>query len=328
MNEVRFSWSHGRAAVALTAGMLTECVFDLDLRPFDPFARGPWSPDALPALPGHLRMLGAEFVCLPFGEGGMLDGVVPEWESVVDGTVNTPSHGMPADRDWRLADVRDGGVTLQFDFPPDHDLERLERRIDGVPGEPELQLSLFVVARRRTRTSLGLHPIMRLPDRPRSLRIVADFETGFTYPAPVPPGRSRVTPGRRFTDLSRVPAQGGVEDFTRLPFEGPTEEVVQLAGMSGPVQILFDEEAAGLEVDWDRSILPSVQLWLSDRALQDEPWNGRYRGLGVEPIASAFDLSNAISTRPNPISGEGYATHLDLEAGESLRIDYKLRALQ
>ncbi|MCW2966292.1 MAG: hypothetical protein JWM71_64, partial [Solirubrobacteraceae bacterium] len=321
MSEVGFGWSHGRGTVALTAGMLTECVFDLDGRPFAPFATAPWPPGSTPSSPGHLRVLGAEFVCVPFGEGGSPAGVVPDWAGVVDGSTNAPPHGLPADGEWQLAAVQDGGVTLAFEFPADHPIERLERRIDGVPGEPAIELSLVVVARRSTRTSIGLHPIVRLPETPRALRIVADFDEGFTYPAPVPPGSSRVEPGRRFADLARVPGHAGEEDLARVPFERPTEEVVQLAGMRGPVRVLFDEEAAGLEVDWDRSVLPSVQLWLSDRALQDEPWNGRYRGLGVEPVASAFDLSNETSTRGNPISDAGYATAVALTAGEPLRID-------
>ncbi len=43
-------------------------------------------------------------------------------------------------------------------------------------------------------------------------------------------------------------------------------------------------------------------LWISDRALQEAPWNGRYRGLGVEPVAAAFDFGEAASAGPNPIA--------------------------
>ncbi|NEN04748.1 hypothetical protein G3T36_02590 [Diaminobutyricibacter tongyongensis] len=251
--------------------------------------------------------------------------VVGEWAGLIDGATNRPPHGMPADGDWEVAELRDDGVTLRFDFPEGHDIERLERRIDGVQGQPALELSLVITARRPTRTSVGLHPIVRLPDRPRALRLQADFDTGFTYPSPVPPGRSQVVPARRFSHLHEVLTFAGVEDFAHVPFGEPAEEVVQLAGMQGPVRAVFDDEAAGVEIDWDRSILPSVQLWLSDRALQDEPWGGRYRGLGIEPIASAFDLAEAVSTASNPISAAGYATAVDVRPGDPLRIGYSLK---
>ncbi len=326
MRTATFGWSHGTATLSLTAGMLTSCVFEFEGRRFDPFAHAPWDPSEMPSLPGHLRMLGAEFVCLPFGEGGRLPGVVDEWAGIIDGTANTPPHGMPADGDWQLAELRDDGVTLVFEFPADHDIERLERRIDGVAGEPALEFSLVVSARRLTRTSIGLHPIVRLPDEARAIRLQADFEAGFTYPAPVPPGRSHVLPGRSFSHLDAVPTSNGIEDFTRMPFEKPAEEVVQLAGMRGPVRAVFAGDAAGIEIDWDRSVLPSVQLWLSDRALQDEPWRGHYRGLGIEPIASAFDLAESVSTSPNPISAAGYATCVEVRPGAPLRIGYSLKA--
>ena len=326
MTEAAFTWSHGEAVVSTTAGMLLGCVFQLDGRAFDPFASAPWTADAFPGLPGHLRVLGAEFVCLPFGEGGPLPEAVPEWAPLLGGPPNVPGHGAAADEEWRIEDRRAGGVTLILDRP-DHDpIQRLERRIDGVPGEPELQFSLTITARRATATSLGLHPILRLPQTPRSLRVEADFEAGFTYPAPTAPGHSRVHPGERFTRLDAVPASDGEADFSRLPFEQPTEDVVQLAGVRAPVSVVFVQEGAGVEIEWDRTLLPSVQLWLSDRVLEGDPWKGRYRGLGVEPIASAFDLSSDVSTHPNPISRAGFGTAVELAGGETLETTYSLRA--
>ncbi|MDH2444104.1 hypothetical protein QDR37_09115 [Amnibacterium sp. CER49] len=332
MTEVRFSWSHGTAVVSTTAAMLTECIFQVDGRPFAPFATPWWGPDDFARLPGHLRVLGAEFVCVPFGEGGPLEGAVAEWEPLLDRPANSPGHGIPADAEWDVAEGRPDGLTLRLQLPEDHPIDAIERRIDGVPGEPTLRLQLVIWARRRSRTSLGLHPIVRLPDAPRSLAVEAEFDVGFTYPAPTPtdspgePTAPRIRCGQRFSALEAVPSTSGTEDLSRLPLERASEEIVQLAGVRRPVVLRFADEGASLEIDWDRSKLPSVQLWLSDRMLQGDPWRGRYRALGVEPIASAFDLAAEVSTSPNPISRAGFPTSVALEPGRPFLVDYRLRA--
>lgn len=328
MSRHAIEWSHGSATVETTAAMLDHCVFLVDGVPFSPLARAPWLDEGeAPAdLPGHLRRLAGEFVCLPFGEGGPACEVAVGWEDLIGGVANVPSHGPAGDEEWERVEQRAGGITLRLRYPEGHLIDFLERRIDGVEGEPALALSLRIVARRDGATSLGLHPIVRLPEEPGALALSADFAFGLTYPALLAPGVARTRSGSTFDSLDAIPGVTGPVDLSRLPLDSPAEEVVLLCGARGPVTVQFREERMLLEVDWDRDILPSAQLWLSDRALQEAPWGGRYRGLGIEPIAAAFDLADEVSTAVNPITDRGVATAVELREGHPLVIDYRLTA--
>jgi hypothetical protein len=88
--------------------------------------------------------------------------------------------------------------------------------------------------------------------------------------------------------------------------------VLLLTGAAGTVALL-DDDGSGVELDWDRAVLPSVLLWISDRALGGDPWEHRYRGLGVEPVAAAFDLHPDVSVRRNPVSATGVRTAVPLD---------------
>lgn len=81
-----------------------------------------------------------------------------------------------------------------------------------------------------------------------------------------------------------------------------------------------------MTLDWDRDILPSLMLWISDRGAEDPPFNGRYRGLGVEPLAAAFDLADAISTAPNPLNRRGLRTAVEITPQAPVCINYSVTA--
>jgi hypothetical protein len=230
-----------------------------------------------------------------------------------------------------VASLTADSVTLTLHYPADSAIVAVRRTISGVPGRPELALSLTVTARRSASTSLGLHPILRLPERLGSLRLSVPFEEGWTYPGTVPPGRAAARPGRRFASLHQVPGPGGPIDLARLPLTAsdgePHEDFVQLCRVRGPVTAAYLDEGAAARITWDTEVLPSVALWLSDRALPGPPWNGAYRGLGVEPVAAAFDLPDEVSTSANPIADSGTPTSVRLDPGRPLRLDYRLTAL-
>ncbi len=328
------AWPHGSASVLATAGMLWDCRFRLDSgRWVAPFARAPWAEDEdaqgspeMGGQPGHMRRLGGEFVCLPFGVGGPVRAPAPGWQALLDGRLNTSPHGPAADADWRLAAATGTSVELVLDYPGDHDVARLTRRIAAVPDRPALDLELVIEARRDGAWPVGLHPILALPERARALRLDVEFEIGLTYPGIVEPGAMLTLPGLAFSDLAAVPAPGGTVDLTRLPTGAPAEDVVQLLGIGGPVGIADEEAGYRLSIEWDRAVLPACQIWISDRALTGFPWGGRFRGLGIEPTASAFDLALPVARAANPISERGYSTVLRLEPGRPLAIRYRIAA--
>ena len=310
--------------------MLWDCEFHLPSgHTLRPFARAPWAdePGLDPALPAHMRLLGGEFACVPFGIGGRPQDLLPEWRSPSWDPVNPAPHGRSSDEEWTLVSASDSGVQLRLDYPADDDVAYLVRTISTVPDRPALDLTLAIHARRRTRQPVGLHPILRLPVFPAQLQLEAAFEFGVTYPAHVPPGVSRVESGARFGQLNAIPGIDGADvDYSTLPKEAPTEEMLMLCGVEGPLTVRYRDENAWVRLIWDTAILPSCLLWPSDRSIAEPPWNRRFRGLGVEPIAALFDAAREAAVEANPINAAGVATTVEIPPERPAIIRYRIEA--
>lgn len=330
MQRWRLTWPFGSATLRAEAALLWTCEFRLpSSRLFAPFARAPWAEDTAidAALPAHIRYLGGEFVCVPFGIGGAPQGLLEEWESCSWAKVNPQAHGYSSDRPWHATSVDAAHVALRLDYPQDDDIAFLTRRISIVQDAPALDVELTIHARRDTRQPVGLHPILRLPDRPEQLAIECEFDFGISYPAWVAPGASRVAIGTRFARLDTIRGiNGGSIDYSIFPKEAPTEEMLTLCNVRGPVTVRYREERAFFRLTWDTDVLPSCLLWLSDRALTDAPWNGRFRGLGVEPIAAVFDAAREVALERNPLSAAGVRTAIEVSPHAPVTIRYRLEA--
>jgi hypothetical protein len=315
-------WPHGQARVLARAAMLADCRFDLPSGPFHPFARAPWTGafhDT--AVSGHLWELGGDFVCLPFGLGRVVEGALPDWAPLLAKAGAGMVHGPAADQVWRVDAASDSAITLSLDYPAPSPVLRMERRISVCPDAPALECTWTIHARRPARVAAGLHPILRLPDIPGRLELQADFAFGLTHPAQVPPGTAQ-----EFATLAAVPRPGGPLDLSHLPLHPKMDLNAQLCGLRGPVRALWLDEGAGLLLDWDRALLPSVQLWHTDGGIGGDPWNHGFRGLGVEPVAAAFDLGQDVSEAPNPISARGVATTLAIDPSAPVVIAHRLEA--
>jgi hypothetical protein len=319
--------SHARAEILSTGGMLNDAAFRLgDGRWIKPFATAPWAGNSEMAdLPGHMRWLGGEFACLPFGCGGPVRGVTPAWRATLDGSVTQPNHGAAANKEWSPVGRTAEAVELRIDYPPEDSIAYLIRRVEAARDAAAFNLSLEIHARKKDRVPVGLHPIVSL-DRPvGDVRLSADFAAGFCYPAIVEPDRMLTEPGGRFSSLASVPGRaGGRIDFSRLPVAEPTEDVVQICNVRGPITVDLVDDRARLIVDWDRKILPHASIWVGDRALQSRPWGGRFRGLGIEPIASCFDFSDQVSRHDNPLNREGFSTTVAVSPEAPVILRYRL----
>ena len=268
-------WSHGRAKVYATGAALHALAFDIGGRGFAPLAEAPWQTDYItapdPAMPRHLQLLGGEWPCVPFGT-----------------TRHDPAHqGFGTDDDWRLLARGADWLRLTIDYPEASPVRRLVRELRGVPGKPRLDISLRIDVRDDCILPVGLHPIFRLSD---DLRLEAPgFEYGRSFPRIFEPGRS-VLPAN-----AAVEHDGRIDDFGNL-FETPAkgrEELLQLFHCDGAMTLHYRSEAAKAHLRWDSAALPHCLLWVSNHGRDAAPWNGRFRGLGVEPVNSYFDINDA-----------------------------------
>ncbi|KKC32257.1 hypothetical protein [Devosia psychrophila] len=305
MIQHNLKWSHGKATVLSTAAMLADCTFELGHGSFSPFARAPWMGTIDdPRVIGHLRELGGDFVGIPFGTGGNDKHVPADWAPLMQIPASYPIHGPAADEEWAIVQADDNTITLRFDYADPSSVSHLVRTIAARPSAPALDFTLSVYARRAARISVGLHPIFRLPDHTGDMTLDAEFAFGLTHPRQTLPGQVQ-----EFHDLAVVP-QGNVHvDLAHPPLPQPNLNV-QLCGMRGPLTATYHTQRAGFVLDWERTLLPSLQIWHTDRGVDVPPWNGQYRGLGLEPIAAAFDLHDDASVGPNPINARGVATSI------------------
>ncbi|MGL6209464.1 MAG: hypothetical protein ACRC14_06505, partial [Paracoccaceae bacterium] len=202
-------WSHGHARVLTTAAMLADCTFHLP-KPFAPFARAPWMGTLTdPAISGHLRELGGDFVCQPFGRGRAIPNTPPDWAALLTEDESGMIHGPAADADWTVESADPHSIALSLRYPETSPVARLTRTITARQNATALDLALIIDARRAAQVSVGLHPTLRLPEAPGRLRLSADFAFGLTHPGQTPPGTAQ-----EFAHLRQVPRAG---DMSHVP---------------------------------------------------------------------------------------------------------------
>jgi hypothetical protein len=322
MDSHRLRWAHGEATVLATAAMLADCTFFLPGGPFKPFARAPWLGTVDDkAIEGHLRVLAGDFVGLPFGTSRELKDAPAAWASLHSPAATMPIHGWAADLDWTFVGGDDRSVTLSLSYPADSPVDRIERVISTRDDGPALDFTMRVFAKSRAATSLGLHPNFRLPETPGRLELKADFAFGLTHPGQTPPG----TP-HEFSSLAAVPKGTETVDMSHVPLSPRTDKNVMLCGMKGPLTATWLDEGAGIVLDWDRALIPSLMIWHTDGGNGGKPWNHQFRAVGLEPIASAFDLHTDISAGPNPINARGVKTSVDIDPARPLEVWHSVRA--
>ncbi len=331
MEQVDVAWDRGAASMVSTAAMLTRASFLIGSRRIAPFARAPWKPDDddLRTQPGHVRVLGGDFVALPFGSAPVPLKAPCAWRGSRDrgaagADAPSPPHGEPADRDWRLRSLGPASLEAELELAAGG-VKRLRRRVTGVPGRARIEFELDIEPRSTHRTSIGLHPILALPRRGMA-RIEVGFSWGRVWPVRLHPD-ARPLPDAVFTALDSVPAPRGRVDLSLLPPAHPTEEVVQLVDARSPA-LIRHADGTVVAIEWDDDVLSSLLLWISDRGIPNPPWNHRYRGLGVEPVASAFDFPLATSLADNPLSDAGARTWITLEAGRTLRVRHAVEVMR
>jgi len=322
------AWDHGCVAVQHLGAMIGPATFVLsDGRQAQPLQIAPWTfePEAA-NLPPLMRRLRGDWPCVPFG--GDANRELPAGWSATGETVppGEPFHGHGANETWRVLEATGASVALAIDYPQDHPVRSLVRRVTADPRAAAIECELEVHARRECSLPIALHPTFRLPRAPGALRIEpSGYDHVRTYPVVVEPGAELFPPDVRFARLEAAPTRdGGVVDATRLPMDGRVEELLLLVGCTGWVALHDSENGWRTRLSFDPNHFPSVLLWISNRGRQAYPWSGRHLGLGVEPVCGAFDLGAAVSNAPNPISAAGVPTARRFSPGQPFVTRYRI----
>lgn len=332
-------WTHGAFDVHAKGGMLGGVAFTAGGRVIRPFYEAPWLGEPEPQPPGLLGVMRNEFPCVPFGVPYSPDGLPAGWREAVatpvaaqDAALDASDdlqHGYGCVGEWALVRQTAHEIEIALDYPDSSPIARLTRIIRADPQRPALDIVLRIDARVDARRPMGLHPNLALPALTGAFRIEpAAFRFGMVHPGGPERGVSRAAAGATFDALDSVPlSTGGTGAFDRLPLGAPTEEIVQLCGIGGAVTLTDDVAATAYRLSWDADKLPSLLLWISNRGRTYAPWNGRNLCVGVEPVASAFELGCVASLAPNPINARGVPTALSISAQRPTEIAYRFEVL-
>lgn len=329
---VRLAGAAVRGEVQLLGGMAGPFVFQVDGREVQPFAVAPWADEPseqLETLPPLLRRLRGEWPCVPFGGSRSPQKLPPDWEMARQETPawHRHDHGFSSNHPWSIDDRSEDAVTLSIRYPDEHPIARLERRVACHPSEPLLQFSLTIHARADTTMPVGLHPVFRLPATSGAAALEMGSQSRiWSFPIDVEPDKSAAAPDQRDVAPADLKAADGSRlDLTRLPFADASEDLLVVAGTGGRMRLGNSEDGYRVSLAWDIADLPLCGLWLSNRGRSFYPWNARFTaiGIGIEPIAGAFDLGPAFSSG-TPLAKAGLTTGVSLKAGEPWTTRYSI----
>ena len=220
-------------------------------------------------------------------------------------------------------------LSMSFAPDPSFPIAAIERRVAVADGSPDIHFETRVRARADFQTPWGVHPTFRLPQASGSFEIAfgGDKARVLTYPGVFEEGVSRVAHAQVCDRLDAVPMlDGSTCSFASLPLPFDTEELLLVAGHGGVARLTNRAEGYRVVMEWDPDIFPGVLLWVSNRGRTFAPWNGRFLGLGVEPVCAPFDLGYAHGVNAHsPMRALGIPTATRFSPGRDLVTKYSFR---
>jgi hypothetical protein len=282
---------------------MTTAAFMLNGKIVNPFYRSNWD-DAPDEFHRHLE---GDFFCLPFGIAPQrpISGWEPETPRV---PAREYPHGYSANGIYEVVEQSGSSVTIRLDYDSP-DVNHITRTV--TLHELHVDFIDTVYAKREFSAPVGLHPIFALPEDGGVCEIgrmeCREFRT---YPIPVDDS-SVFQNNAIIADMYCVPLKnGGALDASRLPLEIHTEELLLAVNVEkGRCALANRGQAYEVTLTWDERNFPHCMFWMSNYGRQDAPWHGENLCLGIEPIASAFDLGSAVSTAENPLLSSGAKTY-------------------
>lgn len=312
MEKVRL-FSEGSSAEVLTFGGMTTADFMLDGKRFSPFYRNPWKNSVSDPFLAHLQ---GDFFCLPFGIAPGRE--IPGWCGFGEPLSKEYSHGYSANGRYEILEQKTDQVTLRLAYDTD-EVAYVTRSVklfaDRVAFED------LVMPGKDFDAPVGFHPIFRLPETAGDCRLAAPACSAWmSYPGTVDES-SVFAQGETFQDLGEIRLKDGTKiDASALPVLQDTEELLCALNVAeGVFELRYPKEGYAVELRWDASVLPHCLVWLSNRGRKAAPWSGRNLCVGIEPVASAFDMGRQISAGQNPLAEQGYRTCIHFRRGEAQR---------
>lgn len=264
--------------VTRSGGHLSGVCFNGDKSTVRPYAQNPWQEDGPgEGMPNLLKVLGADFFCLPFGESRC-----------------TPHpHGATANLDWHLISEERGELVLQMQ--PEDIGGTVTKRIRLCTGHRAIYQE-HAISGLEGEFNYGHHPILYFPDQdgPATIR-TGPITFGQVYPHgfenPAAGGYSCLKPGAEFHRLDQVPlANGGTTSLLEYPAREGFEDLVLFSAK--------DPDFAWTAVTLDGYVwvalkcprqFPGTLFWISNGGRHYPPWNGRHRRrMGIEDVCSYF----------------------------------------
>lgn len=307
-----FGTSTLKATVQNFGAMVTASFFKGD-RWIDPFWHSPFETSD----DDFLRNLRGDFFCVPFGAdiSPQLDFL--EWQIKKNGEETKGwQHGYSSHGEWNQTLTNIYSQRFEIEYPKNSDIEKIERVITA--DQDVLNIKNIIYSNKNTSPPVGIHPIFRLPEKPDEAQLVLPKYQGcFTYPGKI--DKSSVFKPNTECEVNSVPCfDGTFINATALPLSKNAEELLWLGNVAeGKVVLKNHAEKYEVELTWNNKKYPNLLLWFSCRGREHFPWNKRNLCLGIEPVASAFDLGSEISCADNPLAQKGYKTSANITKGQT-----------
>jgi len=290
--------------------------------PVQPYYISPWQGTGVRTGVPVLDMLRGDFFCMPFGGGA--------WRGE-----NHPPHGESAGSTWRLKGVqRAGGITeLRLELTTKIRPGRITKHLFLVDGENAVYCRHDLEGYEGG-MCLSHHATLAVPEEPGSLRVsVAPTRLASVVPRKALANTGNeyyfLAPGRRFTDLARVPTIW--TDMPRadcsthpLPYGFMDLLAVFPRVRKTPAWTAVAAPARGYL--WfalrDAEVLPQTVFWMSNGGRHAPPWSGVNRCLGIEDGCAYYTFGLPESLRRNELNREGIPTALTLTRGRVTRLNH------
>lgn len=308
-------------------GMIAQLDFETEKGNISPLITTDWAekPNAEKLHP-VIRNMQGEWFCLPFGAPSAPPTLPEHWKVAEANPQFNNLHGHCANGEWTLENQSENSLSISFEYPENHPIKQIKKHF-LVEENAKVSIKVEVLPKEDCELSLGIHPVFKLAEEAGKTKIkVENYGFVYSFPVDFEVGVSKLNPDTKFTDLAKAPTKDSQTlDLTTLPFDFVGEEVTQLCQVQGKLSLENLSEAYTATLEWNEKDFGNCLLWFSNGGRGGFPFEGKFRGLGVEPNAAAFGVGSPISaSKDNPLAKLGAKTSVAFKANEVWQTTYSI----